>query len=73
MNARPVLQMTLPMVAMSVVLLLLGGVAAWYLHRLQRDSLQLLNESVARVQVAEELEITSHELRYRLSTGAFQT
>lgn len=52
---------------MSILLLLLGGVAAWYLHGLQRTSSQLLMTSVAKVEAAEELEIISHELRDELA------
>lgn len=65
-SARPGLRMILPLAAMSAVLLLVGGLAASYLHRLQGESLHLLDESVGRVQAAEELEITSHELRYQI-------
>ena len=56
---------------MSVVLLLLGGMAAWYLHRLQKDSSALLSASVVKVQAAEELEIISHELRNELNRLLF--
>lgn len=52
---------------MSILLLLLGGVAAWYLHGLQRTSSQLLMASVAKVEAAEELEIISHQLRDKLA------
>ena len=37
MRLSPVLRIIAPMAAMSILLLLLGGIAAWYLHRLQRE------------------------------------
>jgi signal transduction histidine kinase len=55
-----------PTAGMSLLLLLLGGLAAWYLHRLQQDSSELLRVSVARVEAAEDLEVICHELRYQL-------
>ena len=61
------LRVLVPTAGMSILLLLLGGVAAWYLHGLQRTSSQLLIESVAKVEAAEELEVLSHELCYQLA------
>ena len=52
---------------MSILLLLLGGVAAWYLDGLQRESSRLLDRTVEKVVAAEELEVISHQLRYQLS------
>lgn len=66
MRVRPISRMIVPTAAMSIVLLLLGGLSAWYLHRLQKDSSRLLVDSVAKVESAEELQIISHELRYQL-------
>jgi two-component system sensor histidine kinase HydH len=66
MGVRPMLRMILPMAAMSLALLLLGGLAAWYLHGLQKESSRLLDETVVKLEAAEELEVISHELRYQL-------
>ena len=66
MHTRPLFRMIIPMALMSLVLLTVGGVAAWYLSQLQASSSQLLYDSIAKVQAAEELEIISHELRYQL-------
>lgn len=66
MRLSPVVRIIAPTAVTSILLLLLGGVAARYLHRLQRESSDLLDASVAKVQAAEELEIISHELRYQL-------
>ena len=63
---RPLFRMIIPTAVMSVMLLTVGGVAAWYLIQLQTSSTRLLFDSVAKVQAAEELEIISHELRYQL-------
>ena len=51
-----------PTFVVSAVLLLLSGAAAWYLHRLQRSSSELLAESIAKTQAAEELVIVSQEM-----------
>ena len=61
------LRILVPTAGMSILLLLLGGVAAWYLHGLQRTSSQLLLDSIAKVEAAEELEVISHELCYQLA------
>lgn len=63
MAFRFVARLVVPIVILAVGLLLLGGVAAWYLHRLQREASQLLVASVARVLAAEELELIGFRLR----------
>ncbi len=63
MQGRLLLRMIGPTLAVGAILLLVGGVSAWYLHRLQRQSSQLLVESVTKVRAAEELELIAHELR----------
>lgn len=60
------LRIFVPTAGMSILLLLLGGVAAWYLDGLQRSSSELLNTTVEKVVAAEELEVGSHQLRYQL-------
>ena len=66
MYMRPLLRLIIPMAVMSVVLLTVGGVSAWYLNQLQMSSARLLSDSIAKVRAAEELEVISHELRYHL-------
>jgi signal transduction histidine kinase len=66
MSLNPTARIIVPTAGMSLLLLVLGGVAAWYLHRLQQDSSELLSVSVAKVEAAEELEVLSHEMRYHL-------
>ena len=66
MNLSPTARIIVPTAAMSILLLLLGGIAAWYLHQLQQDSSELLSGTVAKVEAAEELELISHEVRYQL-------
>lgn len=61
------LRILLPTAGMSILLLLLGGVAAWYLHGLQRKSSELLIASVPKVEAAEELEVIAHQSRYQLA------
>jgi two-component system sensor histidine kinase HydH len=66
MIRKPMARVIIPTAVMSILLLLVGGVAAWYLHQLQQDSVELLVASVAKVEAAEELEVISHEFRYQL-------
>lgn len=61
------LRIILPTAGMSILLLLVGGVAASYLHGLQRTSSQLLIASIPKVEVAEELEVIAHQSRYQLA------
>jgi len=66
MSLRLTTRIIAPSILVRATLMLLGGVAAWYLHRLQRDSSRLLMVSVTRLQAAEELEIVSIELQSQL-------
>jgi len=63
MRVRLTTRVIAPTVAVSLLMLLVGGVAAWYLHRLQQDSSALMCTSVKRLRAAEELEIVGHEVR----------
>ena len=63
MRFRFMVRMVVPTTILAMGLLLLGGVAAWYLHRLQREASSLLVASVAKVRAAEELELISYRLR----------
>ena len=47
MNAKFVLRMTAPMIAVSLLLLGVGVVAAWYVHSMQKDNSDLLALDVA--------------------------
>lgn len=67
MNLRLSSRMIAPIVGVSLLLTVLGGCAAWYLHRLQQDASSLLVTSVAKVQCAEEMEMICHELRNHLN------
>ena len=66
MAFRFMARLVAPTIILAVGLLLLGGVAAWYLHRLQREASGLLVVSVAKVRAAKELELISNRLRARL-------
>jgi two-component system sensor histidine kinase HydH len=71
MSLRLTVRMVAPTVAVSVALLLLGGVAAWYVNLLQRQSSQLLAEGITEVQAAEELELIGLELRNEVKRYLF--
>jgi signal transduction histidine kinase/CHASE3 domain sensor protein len=73
MNARFILRMTAPMVGVSLLLLAIGIVAAWYIHTLQKHNSDLMAMDVASMLAAEDLEIkmrdVSDQLREFLRTG----
>jgi signal transduction histidine kinase len=59
--------MAAPMVGLSLLLLALGVVAAWYVDHLQRQHSDLLARDVSSLLVAEDLEIQMREVRNRLN------
>jgi signal transduction histidine kinase len=59
--------MIAPTVGVALMLSALGGFAAWYVHRLQRDTAAAQTKNVAKVTAGEELVIISHDLRHALS------
>ncbi len=61
------LRMTAPLVAVSVLLLLLGTVTAWYVHRLQKNAADTLALNVSSIRAAEELEIGLREIRTHIN------
>ncbi|HVX11110.1 MAG TPA: ATP-binding protein [Pirellulales bacterium] len=67
MNAKFVLRMTAPMIAVSLLLLAVGVVAAWYVHNLQKDNSDLLALDVASMLAAEDIEIKMREVRSHLN------
>jgi two-component system sensor histidine kinase HydH len=58
--------MTAPMVGVSLLLLAIGILAAWYVHRLQKTNSVLLAQDVASMLAAEDLEINLREVRDQL-------
>ena len=60
-------RMTAPLVAVSVLLLLLGTVTAWYVHRLQKNASDTLALNVLSIRAAEELEIGLREIRTHIN------
>ena len=66
MSLRLTTRIIAPTILVSATLMLLGGVAAWYLHQLQKDSSHLLIASATRLRAAEELELVSFELQSQL-------
>ncbi|HKB39177.1 MAG TPA: histidine kinase dimerization/phospho-acceptor domain-containing protein, partial [Gemmataceae bacterium] len=67
MNGRLLVRVTGPIVVISLFLLALGVVAAWYVHRLQKNVSRVVVEDVASVRAAEELEIGIREVQAQLS------
>ncbi|HWB12917.1 MAG TPA: ATP-binding protein [Pirellulales bacterium] len=67
MNAKFVLRMTAPMVGVSLLLLAVGIVSAWYVHNLQKENSDLLALDVASMFAAEDIEIKMREVRSDLN------
>ncbi len=67
MHTRLIVRMLAPTLLVSLVLLILGGVAAWYVHRLQKDSTKEVKLNVNKVTAVEELVTISHDLRHELT------
>lgn len=66
-GTRLTVRMMAPLIGVSVLLLTLGSVAAWYVHELQDTSSDLLVVNVGSVRAAEELEIGLREVRTLLN------
>jgi len=67
MSTRFILRMAAPMVGVSLLLLAVGVVAAWYVHSQQKQNSELLASDVSSMLTAEDLEIQMREVRNRLN------
>jgi signal transduction histidine kinase len=61
-----ILRLTAPIVALSLLLLAVGAIAAWYLHRIQKDVTAHLAQDVAGGRAAEELVIDAIQIEIHL-------
>jgi signal transduction histidine kinase len=60
--------MVAPVVGVSIVLLAVGLVTAWYVELLQQNAAAVLVQNVASIRAAEELEIGLRKVRSRVNT-----
>lgn len=67
MNAKFVLRMTAPMIAISFLLLAVGVGSAWYVHRMQKENSDLLALDVSSMLAGEDIVIKMREVRSRLN------
>ncbi|MGH7137780.1 MAG: sensor histidine kinase, partial [Pirellulales bacterium] len=67
MNAKFVLRMTAPMIAISFLLLAVGIGSAWYVHRMQKENSDLLALDVSSMLAGEDIVIKMREVRSRLN------
>src|SRR5581483_8087887 len=67
MNRLVPLRLVWPSLLLSGLLLTVGVVSAWNLHRFQARASRALDERVTAFRAAEELEITIRELRTQLN------
>ena len=66
MKGRLVYRLLAPLLATSVMLLAIGGLAAWFLHGLQRNTSETLDRHVNVVKAVERFELSTREVRYNL-------
>jgi two-component system sensor histidine kinase HydH len=62
-DARLLIRLVLPTAGVGVLLLAVGLLAGWYVHRLQRQAADALGLNVASVRAAERLEITVRKIQ----------
>lgn len=67
MRDRLTLHLTAPVILISLVLLALAGVTAWYIHKLQSDTAALVKYSVKAMGRAEELDRVAREVETKLN------
>jgi len=67
MRPSLLVRMTAPLVAVSVLLLLVGLVTAWYVQRLQHDATNVVALNVSSIRAAEELAIGLREIRNQIN------
>lgn len=68
MNAKFFLRVTGPMIGVSLLLLAVGIVSAWYVHSMQQENSVLLARDMASMLAAEDLEIRMREVRGKLNS-----
>ncbi len=66
MKTRLMMGMATPVLVMSVIPLLIGGVFAWYVHRSQKKASEVLAANVASMRAGEELAIGIRDVRTQL-------
>ncbi|MCA9047944.1 MAG: hypothetical protein KDA89_04410 [Planctomycetaceae bacterium] len=62
--------MTAPLLGMSLLLLVIGGFTAWFVHRAQQTASDLLSESIAQTRASQRLEFQLREIRSHLNDFA---
>jgi signal transduction histidine kinase len=70
MSSRFTLLIVTPIVGISVLLLLVGGAAAWYVHRLNKEVSDLLHENLVCMVASERLVLGIQEARADLTAFA---
>jgi signal transduction histidine kinase len=71
MRTHLITRLTAPVIAVSLLLLGVGTGAAWYVYRLQRATDRLLQQNLASVWAAQDLEVNLREIRSRLNRFLF--
>ncbi len=61
-----ILRLTIPLVCVSLLLLGVGVVGAWYVHHIQQSVSHTLLMNVSNMRAAEEVEILVREMRTQL-------
>ncbi len=66
MRKRLLFRILTPSLSVSLLLLALGALSGWYVHRQQREASRVLAESVERIRRAEEIVFAAREIRFHL-------
>lgn len=64
---RTPLRFAIPLACISLLLLVVGVSGAWYVDHLERQTSKLLEQNVASIRAAEELEVYLLQVRYELN------
>ena len=67
MKSRTTIQIAAPIICISLLLLIVGVSGAWYVQRLQRQTSKVLNQNVASIRAAEELNLYLLQVRFELN------
>ncbi len=66
MNPKFVVRLLVPLIIVGFMLLMVGGIAAWFLHSLQKKTSQLLDQHINSHQALEKFDLCLRDIRFAL-------